>query len=599
MKLSSLSDEKWCNLIENRWSSSDTIADIIDKAYTHNIGYYKNEPEWLKTLPKRQPKVRDNRIFPNVEAVINSLIANPPKPVVLPGRETEQAKKLAADQERYFSTRYTELNVKETLRKGLRNLYLARIIVIKPYWDASINDFNAISVDPRKVRVGKNSTKEDNSEFSIEEVTDSLSSVMKRFPHKADTLMKEAGFESEEDVIVADPEITYKEAWVRDMLVCKYNNVILSKGRNPYWDWDGLLMTKEEYDGVKEKEGPERRQVMLEAKMSQSDRKITARGEAEQGQKGSYEAYYFNHFDTPRKPYIFATAFNNENSPVGQTDMIHQAAPLQDSIDERKRDITRNARFVNGWMKIDSRVMTKEDAAKLDTEVSGKIWGSDVVNGVQRETGEPLPAFVFQDLQDSRSEIDNIMAASSAFRGEREGQETKAGRLALIEQSFLRLNEFVQITDYVTYELFNWFYQLAKVRYTEHHYAKAVGHQRAKQIMSIVQDDFEEGAEIRVIGGKTLPEDRQFKFEMAQQDFAAGKIAPVDYFEVAGYENPTQVAKNAELYKLNPVTAVGITMEELKNALPPQAEEPVETVTPPGMPPEIAPVVPQPIPPGG
>jgi hypothetical protein len=28
------------------------------------------------------------------------------------------------------------------------------------------------------------------------------------------------------------------------------------------------------------------------------------------------------------------------------------------------------------------------------------------------------------------------MAASSAFRGEREGQETKAGRLALIQQSY-------------------------------------------------------------------------------------------------------------------------------------------------------------------
>ena len=40
-----------------------------------------------------------------------------------------------------------------------------------------------------------------------------------------------------------------------------------------------------------------------------------------------------------------------------------------------------------------------------------------------------------------------------------EGQETRGGRLALIDQSFLRLNEFVQVVDYLNNELFNWFYK--------------------------------------------------------------------------------------------------------------------------------------------
>jgi hypothetical protein len=181
---------------------------------------------------------------------------------------------------------------------------------------------------------------------------------------------------------------------------------------------------------------------------------------------------------------------------------------------------------------------------------------------------------VLENLRDSRNEIDDIMAASSAFKGVREGQETKGGRLALIEQSFLRLNEFVQVIDYVNYEIFNWMYQLAKVRYTEHHYAKTMGKEMASETLTLVQDDFEEGSEVRVIGGKTLPEDRQFKYEQAQTDMERGILSPKDYFEVAGYDNPDDKAKNRVVYDLNKPLAVGITSEELQQIAPASTGEP-------------------------
>src|SRR3989304_4324818 len=173
-----------------------------------------------------------------------------------------------------------------------------------------------------------------------------------------------------------------------------------------------------------------------------------------------YKSYYFNYFDEPRKPYIFATIFNNENSPIGRTDMITLSAELQRGIDKRKMDIDENCELANGIIKVDAEVMGKSDAQRIRWETKGVIWGKGVVAGVQRETGQALPQMVFDDMIDSRSEIENIMAATSAFRGERQGQETKAGRLALIEQSFLRLNEMVQGIDYTMQELFGWGTQL-------------------------------------------------------------------------------------------------------------------------------------------
>lgn len=621
MKLQDLTDPQLATLIENRWKSSDTIWDTVEKTYKENLSFYNSKPEWLDALPRRQPKVRTNRIFVNTESVINSLISQPPVPNILPGRDTPEAKDLAQIQEKFFIRRYQDLNVKETLRKGLRNLYFSRLIVLKPFWDSKINDFNVSARDPRKVRIAKNSTKEDDSEFAIEEVTDTLLSVMRRFPEKSDEIMKLNGYESETDVLINNPDCIYKEAWIRDFVVFKYQNVILDKIPNPYWDWDGILLTEEEQNALSNADSAQRRDILGKAKNEQpqriqaNDAALQAAAQAAQdpnapvatqqpqipaetstiltaaqmqgkesnatGETGelplgdyqdtpqTYQAYYFNHFDHPRKPYILATAFNNENSPIGQTDMIGQAIPLQIDADETKRNITRNARFMNGIWKIDAGVMGKSDAQRLDTEVGGIIWGKGVKDGATRETGTALPGFIFENYQDDLAEIDNIMAASSAFKGNREGQETKAGRLALIDQSYLRLNELVQIVDYVNYELFNWFYQLAKVRYTEHHYAKILGKDSAVEVLSIMQDDFMDGTEVKVIAGTTLPEDREFKYEQAQQDVSAGLISPIRYLEIAGYDSPQQTSKDALLFKVDPFDAVGITQEERQKIPPP------------------------------
>lgn len=578
-KISEFTDSQLSNLVDNRWNSSATIWDTVEKTYNNNLKIYQNEPEWLTTIPRKKSRVRANRVFVNMESVINSLIANPPKPLVLPGRDTAEAKALSRLQEKYFQIKYTERNVKEVMRKGLRNLYFGRLIILKPFWNAKLNDFDVRVIDPRKIRFSKTSTKEDDSEFAIEEITDTLSSVLKRFPSKEKDILEKFGMTTADDVLINNPEVKYLEAWCWDYVIFKLDTLILGKIRNPYWDWDGIQITAEEEMQLAESEGEARRTILNAIKSEQYSRQPKEENSEmpdleNTSEDISFSSYKYNHFDRPRKPYIFATIFNNENSPIGQTDMITQAAPLQQNIDETKRDITQNAKLVNGIIKVDSTVMDKADAQRMRFEAEGIIWGKGAVAGVQRETGPALPAFVVENMQDSRREIDDIMAASSAFKGIREGQETRGGRLALIDQSFLRLNELVQVIDYCNYELFNWFYQLSKVRYTEHHYAKSLGKNAATEMITLTQDDFIDGSEIRVIAGKTLPEDRQFKYEQAQGDVERGLLSPTDYFETAGYDSPSDKAKNRVVYDLNKPFAVGIPDEEMAKIAPKPVEEP-------------------------
>lgn len=586
LDLTQLEDPQKVLLVNSRWNSFDTLADVIQKTYAENLRIYQNNPRWTDAgiAIHSRAKIRANRIFRDMESVINALIANPPQPNFIPTRETEEAKDIAELQQSYFLKRYQDLNVKEQIRKGLRNLYFARLIVLKPFWNTKINDFDVRAIDPRKIRISPTSTKEDDTEFVIEEIVDSITSVIARFPKKAKDILSISGFQTEAEAYIQNPKITYKEAWIGNNVMFVYGAMLLGELKNPYWDWDGLLVTAEEEAEIKKLGGDARRNKLSQIRQMQSQRvPQTAPADSEQADQmvdaapnepmEELHAYYFNHFDYPRKPYIFATIFNNENTPIGQTDMITQAAPLQEGIDRRKQDIDENASLVNGQVKVDSSVMNKADAQKLRFEARGVIWGKGVNTGVSREMGTPLPQFVFEDMVDSRNEIDNIMAASSAFRGEREGQETKAGRLALIDQSYLALNELVQVVDYCSYELFNWFYQLAKVRYTEHHYAKHMGKDNSLKVFSLIQDDFEDGVELKVIAGKTLPEDRQFKYEQAQMDAEKGFLSPVDYLEVAGYESPTEKAKNAVIYKINPPHAAGITPEEMQEIQPPQQPE--------------------------
>lgn len=614
-----LDDSKLAELIQNRWDSFGTIADLIDQITTRNTKIYEGNPEWIDKLPRKKQKTRTNRIFVDTEAVINTLIANPPKPNILPNYDFEDVKEAALSQEKYFNEMYNELDTKKELRKGLRNLYFSRLICLKPFWNHEINNFDVKNVDPKKVRMTKNATSEEESEFFIEEVTEDLLTVLKKFPKQEEYLLKEAGLSSYSEALIKNPDFIYQEAWIHDFLCFRHKNKILDKMKNPYWDWTGIKVTDEEMqqlmgggiDPVTAQplppvSGDARRQLMYQIKLAQPNRMAEEQqpepateqpetGETQQNSDGidanllenaahtdnpiTKQQYFYNYFDKPRKPYIIATVFDNEEMPIGRTDMIFLASSLQESIDVRKIDISDNCQMVNGWLKVDKSVMSKNEAEKLRFEAQGVVWGKGVVQGVVREMGIPLPQMVFQDMQDSRTEIDNIMAATSAFRGEREGTETKGGRLALVDQSYLRLNELVQVVDYVSRELFSWWYQLAKLRYTEYHYAKTQGADMAVKIMNIIQDDFIDGNQMRIIPGKTLPEDRQFLFEQAQKDMEAGIISPEDYMQVAGYDDPKTKIRNAVLFKTNPLMAVGLTAEEA--GLPPAPMPMDATIAPP------------------
>ena len=558
MDLSKLKDNQLIKLINNRWESASSIWSTIDSVYERTAKYYdsdnENLPDHIRRIPAKSHKVRSNRIFRDMESVINSVIANPPKPNVLPAKSTTEAQATSIKIEKFLSQKYKDIDVKSHFRRGLRFLYLTRLFVFKPYWNTKLNDIDLEVINPKNVRFSPKSNNEKNSEWIIEDIECSLSALLERFPDKQKEILKKNGNDNIESILIDDKEVKYRESWIGEWVIRSYGSLILERKKNPYWDWDGVLLSQDEDLIVNDNNQSVTKDFWLGVEAQQEERKAMNEQLKSNGQE--LPAFMFNHFDIPRKPYIFATLFNDEKRPIGRTSFIEQAIPLQESVDRRKRQIDDNAQMVNGITKVDSAVMSQNEAMKLRYDTGGIIYGKGVNDGVSRESGTPLPNFIFDDMLDSRNEIDNIMAASSAFRGEREGQETKAGRLALIEQSFMALNELMQVVDYVSEELFNWFYQLMKINYTETHYVKSLGQQNATETIELTRNDVTEGADIRVIAGKTLPEDRKFKFDRAQGD--KDILSLPDYFTELGYDDPKGYAQRAMGFKADPFASVGI-----------------------------------------
>jgi len=87
--IKSLDEKQKLQLVKNRWDSSSELWDVVESVYKQNTAIYANKADWIASLPEKRRKgtVQANRIFVNMEAVINSLIANPPGINVLPARD--------------------------------------------------------------------------------------------------------------------------------------------------------------------------------------------------------------------------------------------------------------------------------------------------------------------------------------------------------------------------------------------------------------------------------------------------------------------------------------------------------------------------------
>jgi len=556
--ISQLTQDKKTKLINNLWESSSSLWDIVVSDYKRNEKFWKNKPDWLEDVPKKRSKARDNRTFLAMESVITTLTGRPSKPNVMPANKTDEARKIADDLQVVFLDKYKTLGTKDKIRRGLRYLFLSRLICLKVIWDYDKNDYDTITVDPRKVRFSKNATSMYDTKFAIEEIDDILlTDLLEKFgdsPEKETEILKLSGY-TKESAFTDNVVTSYREAWIDGYVLYQYKGKIIYEEKHPYFDFDGVKLTPNERMGMKGLDLTGQRDLLNQAKSRKTQEGV------------DYESYLYNHFDRPIPPYVFSTVLGIKTQPIGETTLIDQVIPLQEEIDKRKRQISDNASMMNGQHVVDTKYVkiTKAEAQAAKNDPNGMWYGDGVSKGIDIRTGKEIPSFIANDMNHSIVELDNIFGTQPTFRGEGGGQETATGRAILREQSINRLDELIDVVDKVHTHLYNWWFQMMKVKYTADNYVKPIGSDKADEVIELTQDDLQEGIEIRVVPGQIIQEDRLFKAERAKEEAVAGLIDPLTYFEETGRENPIMLAKRLIKFKINPLSIFTLDDQDMKD----------------------------------
>lgn len=576
-----LKEAELIRAIDNRAGDSATVSSLIKKTYEKNILWWENQPPGLDRILSGDSRARINVLFRNIESLLNNLTARPAKPTVVAANETPEAREVANDLEEILLRKYYDLGTKSKIKRALRHLILSRFAVIKPVWDPVKNDFDVANPDPRKVKVRKNASTEQDSDFVIEEIETRLMALVERFPKMEQAILSAQGM-TKDQILIQDPTVIYEECWFNqdNFLAVRFKNRILARVRNPHWDWDGLKVTNDEQSRLEsltekppELNGRNRRDTMREIKRQQMTRTNAA----------FLPKIFNNYFDQPRKPYIFRTVFDIEDGPAGRTDLISQAETLQDFINRLMRTIDDASRWsASGVATIDARSgWTRKETEKLAFRPGVKLWGQNMKDYVDIKAPPPLASHVYQSLQLAINQMDALLGTLPTFRGEKEaGEKTAKGQEIRVAQSDVRLDEMIDATDYYFRELYNWQIQMMFVHYTEEHYIRQIGSEGAQRTISVTQDDLQQGIQIVVRPGQTLPENKEEKAARATQELEKGLIDPITYFEETGRERPRETLKRLVMWQANPMALLNLNEKEkaeLAGAAAPMAERMAQT----------------------
>lgn len=513
----SMSDEKLIELANNWLKKWEPYKGKWEKRYKKNERYWlgKHYSDAEMTVGKSPI---DNTIFEAIETLLPATTSRNPEPLVS-SDESVQGKALAKTVNAMLIHQADRLRIKKRLKKVTRHWIIYLQGVIKVGWSMKNNDISSPVIHPTKLVLDPDATIDDDLNYSgyyIGEYMEApASELAQRFPEKKEEIMKEAQGKS-------GSSITYIEFWTDDYTFWKMKEVVLSKVKNPHWNYEGQTVV----DGM----GNE---TQLPAK---------------------------NHLNSKEKPYIFLSILNLGKHPHDDTGLIEQSIPMQDVVNDRQKQINKNVEEMNGgWIiSMERSGLNKEQASQAVAAI--RKGGALVVpqgsasEAAHRITGTGLPADVFNNLADTRKEIKEIFGVSGSTPSGVKEDRTVEGKRTVRAQDESRNGTVIESLEQFADKLFNWWVQLMYVHYDELHSASIIGTDKAREYITLKNDQLDRKLTVTVKEGSLLPKDPRSEAEQATALFQMGAIDPVTLFDKLGFPNPIDSAKRLWIWQNSPTT---------------------------------------------
>jgi len=521
-----MEDKELISLINKKIQIGRSDYEKLDQIGDINERYWLGKQIDSRKLRDFRSKVVENVIFQTVETIIPIITSKPPEPVVTSASETPESQQQARNYQRILLQKYEKDKIRGKFQMIVRHNELRRIGILKYKYDSKIDDIVTDYVLPKNIIIDKD------GEWVAEYMEDTVAEILNKFPEKMDEIIKEFGLRAEmKKDGTYDPEtidqkglatkIKYVEFWTDEYVVWKYKNIIFKKLKNPNFDYEGVEKTETD----------------------------------ENGEEVATEVYYYNYFDRPKMPYIFYSTFNLGVNVWDDTSLVEQGIPLQDVINKRQRQIDDNFSD-NGVLMGSGDYITKEELAKYMGNPEDKVWveHGNPAEGISRLAPKQLAPFAYESLSGLKTSVDNVLGVHSTTRGERQGKETLGGRQILREADFGRIDLLVRSLEEVADELYKAWMHMMKVYFTQVHYARLIGKDGAQQVIEYSRDSIENGMEITVKEGSTLPVDKVSQRQEAIELMQMGSIDPITLYEKLEWPNPLESAKRLFLWKNDPIS---------------------------------------------
>lgn len=536
---SKMADDKIIELISQWKRTYNTYYMDIEGSQKLAFGYWlgKQETDEAEQVQGNRPLV-DNLIFEAVETFIPIATRANPDPLVKadPG---EVGQKAAHDIKEAIMHEADRMKFRMILKKVLRHWIIYKIGVLYHSYNLKLDRIETTVINPKLMLFDKDGYVDEGGNF----IGDYLGVKMKNSAEKLVELFpKQKKYITDQAKGKMGTKLEYISWWYKGTdNFYTMDDVVLGKYMNPHWNYD------------------------------------TPEGDIE----GK------NHLDEPSYPFTFLSIFSTGLQPHDETSLISQNIGLQDMVNRRYRQIDDNVRKMNNGMVISDQFtdsQASQAASALARGTAIRAPGSDVTKAVMRLPAPPLPAQVFEMLNDGREQIKNIFGTSGSTPEGINQQDTARGKIMVNQMDSSRIGggiteKLEQIAD-TTY---NWWVQMMFVHWTDEHYMVASGATGGQDLITIKNTNFMvlKTLNITVKEGSLIPKDPLTQRNEAIDLWSASAIDPVNFYKRLDFADPTNAAQQLIIWQM-----------VQKGALPPQAYIPTFQIagqTPPpqgGLPPQ-------------
>ncbi len=524
----------------------------LDERRKLNRDFWRGDQLDMTKLDLRyQVPYIDNLIYDDLETRITLAAGRMPDIICTPPSEEQGSVESAKQIEDFLNYRINSSMMKRLIKRGLRNMHLDFLGVVKCRWDKNKGengDFVFEVVRANRVGFDHTATIPDdgftveNCDLIYEWIEEPVAVVLAKFPDKRDKLTAMLGGAEAMNAKRLATKMRYMEAWFRwfdksgEMLMgkcCKYNSLVLHKEKNPYYDWKGS-----------------------------ADIKANEQGEYESKQ------VFNNYFDQPRMPYMLMTYQNLGENIYDDTTPVEQAIPIQKVSNKRGAQITELADRVAPRYTFNGSVMSKEEARRVDPkDPTESIWldqagpDTDVRKGMLVTQSAPPPPILYQDQVGLRSRIDAKFSTNATTKGETNSGESGISKQITREGDLTVADDMSDIVvERVVQEMSAWALQMVKMFYEEPHMIRFSGKDGQTTFHEITRDSVEDGLVAEV---KASSVDKQTRRADAMELVGAKSIDPQTLFEDLDVDNPKERTRRLIAFQMGPNDGYTAYMQEV------------------------------------